>query len=56
MVSSVFEIFNFTTKNSGTGLGLAICKNIIERMNGNIWFDSVVDKHTIFYIQLPKMK
>jgi signal transduction histidine kinase len=47
---------NFTTKNSGTGLGLAICKNIIERMNGNIWFDSVVDKHTIFYIQLPKMK
>lgn len=47
---------NFTTKNSGTGLGLAICKNIIERMNGNIWFDSVVDEHTIFYIQLPKMK
>lgn len=47
---------NFTTKNSGTGLGLAICKNIIERMNGNIWFDSVVDEYTIFYIQLPKMK
>ena len=46
---------NFTTKNSGTGLGLAICKNSIERMNGKIWFDSVVDEYTIFYIQLPKM-
>ncbi len=46
---------NFTTKNSGTGLGLAICKNIIERMNGKIWFDSVVNEYTIFYIELPKM-
>ena len=46
---------NFTTKNSGTGLGLAICKNIIERMNGKIWFDSVVDEYSIFYVELPKM-
>jgi len=47
---------NFTTKSSGTGLGLAICKNIIERMNGKIWFDSVVNEYSVFYIQLPKMK
>ena len=46
---------NFTTKNSGTGLGLAISKNIIERMNGKIWFDSVVDEYSIFYIELPKI-
>ena len=46
---------NFTTKNSGTGLGLAISKNIIERMNGKIWFDSVVDEYSIFYVELPKM-
>lgn len=45
---------NFTTKSSGTGLGLAISRNIIERMNGKIWFDSVKDKYTVFYIQLPK--
>jgi signal transduction histidine kinase len=45
---------NFTTKSSGTGLGLAISKNIIERMNGKIWFDSVVDDYSVFYIQLPK--
>lgn len=47
---------NFTTKSSGTGLGLAICKNIIERMDGKIWFDSMVNEFSIFYIQLPKMK
>jgi two-component system nitrogen regulation sensor histidine kinase NtrY len=47
---------NFTTKTSGTGLGLAISKNIIERMDGKIWYDSVVDKFTVFYIELPKMK
>jgi signal transduction histidine kinase len=45
---------NFTTKSSGTGLGLAISKNIIERMNGKIWFDSVVNEYSEFYIQLPK--
>ncbi|MFN8283750.1 MAG: HAMP domain-containing sensor histidine kinase [Chitinophagales bacterium] len=47
---------NFTTKNSGTGLGLAICKNIIERMNGKIWFDSIVNESSVFYIELPKIK
>jgi two-component system nitrogen regulation sensor histidine kinase NtrY len=45
---------NFTTKSSGTGLGLAISKNIIERMNGKIWFDSVVNEYSEFYIQIPK--
>ena len=45
---------NFTTKTSGTGLGLAICKNIIERMNGAIGFDSKVNEYSIFYIELPK--
>ena len=47
---------NFTTKTSGTGLGLAISKNIIERMNGKIWFDTEENKYTIFYIQLPKQE
>ncbi|HMY22823.1 MAG TPA: HAMP domain-containing sensor histidine kinase [Chitinophagales bacterium] len=45
---------NFTTKSSGTGLGLAISRNIIERMNGKIWFESIVDEYSIFYIQIPK--
>ena len=44
---------NFTTKNSGTGLGLAISKNIIESVNGRIWFDTTPNVGTDFYIELP---
>ncbi|MEK7198312.1 MAG: HAMP domain-containing sensor histidine kinase, partial [Bacteroidota bacterium] len=45
---------NFTTKSSGTGLGLAICKGIVEKANGQIWFESEAGVGTTFYIRLPK--
>jgi nitrogen fixation/metabolism regulation signal transduction histidine kinase len=45
---------NFTTKSSGTGLGLAICKGIVEKANGQIWFESVENEGTTFFIRLPK--
>jgi signal transduction histidine kinase len=44
---------NFTTKSSGTGLGLAISKNIIESVNGNIYFKTVVGVGTDFFVELP---
>ncbi len=44
---------NFTTKNSGTGLGLAISKNIIESVNGKIYYDTVPNVGTDFYVELP---
>ena len=44
---------NFTTKNSGTGLGLAISKNIIESVDGKIYFDTEIDKGTEFFVELP---
>ena len=44
---------NFTTKTAGMGLGLAIVKNIIEGENGKVWFDTELEKNTIFYVQLP---
>jgi signal transduction histidine kinase len=44
---------NFTTKSSGMGLGLAIVKKIIENAKGNIWFESVLDKGTTFYVEIP---
>ncbi len=43
---------NFTTKSSGMGLGLAMVKNIVESVNGEIWFESEIDKGTVFYISL----
>lgn len=44
---------NFTTKSSGAGLGLAITKNIVQNFNGDIWFDSEIDKGTTFFIKIP---
>lgn len=43
----------FTTKSSGTGLGLAMCKDIIEKFNGKISFESVENVGTKFLIDLP---
>jgi len=37
----------------GTGLGLTITKNLVERLGGTIWLESLVNKGTIFYFNLP---
>jgi len=42
----------FTTKDSGSGLGLAIAANMVESMNGKIYFESVPEESTSFYIEL----
>ncbi|WCM43433.1 ATP-binding protein [Flavobacterium sp. CBA20B-1] len=43
----------FTTKTSGMGLGLAMIKNMIEAYGGTIHFETMIDKGTTFYVQLP---
>jgi nitrogen fixation/metabolism regulation signal transduction histidine kinase len=43
----------FTTKTTGAGLGLAMVKNIVTNSEGSIRFESVANKGTTFYIQLP---
>ncbi len=55
--SQVFEPF-FTTKNEvkGVGLGLAAVFAIIHKHNGEITFESEVDKGTTFEIILPLKK
>ena len=44
---------NFTTKTSGTGLGLAICRAIVERSEGTIEVQRMVDGGAKFTIRLP---
>ena len=37
----------------GTGIGLAIVKRAVERMNGDVGFESKVNEGSLFWIQLP---
>ncbi len=41
------------TAYSGTGLGLAITKELVDRMQGTITFESALHKGTTFHIRLP---
>jgi two-component system phosphate regulon sensor histidine kinase PhoR len=56
--SRVFDKF-FRSDNvvkyqtEGTGLGLYIAKNIIEQLDGKIWFDSVEGLGSIFSFSVP---
>lgn len=52
MQSKIFTP-NFTTKSSGTGLGLAISKGIVQRVNGDIWFETLENEWTVFYVSIP---
>ena len=53
----LFQPFNrLGAENSeieGTGIGLTVTKQLVERMNGRIGYDSAVGRGTTFWIELP---
>jgi signal transduction histidine kinase len=49
----LFQQLNKKGQFEGTGIGLTICKNIVEKYNGRIWFDSEENMGTKFYISIP---
>lgn len=38
---------------NGSGLGLFIAKHVVERHGGKIWFESVENEGTTFFIEIP---
>ncbi len=49
---NILEPF-FTTKAEGTGLGLSICYGIMKAHNGDLKFESQLNKGTTFTVLLP---
>ncbi|MCZ2139954.1 MAG: sensor histidine kinase, partial [Bacteroidia bacterium] len=37
------------------GMGMFICKQIVEAHGGKIWFDSIENKGTTFYVELDRV-
>ena len=44
---------NFSTKFSGSGIGLAVAKRGVEHAGGKIWFETIENMGTSFFIELP---
>ena len=44
-----------TRKTRGTGLGLYITLKLVQRIKGKIWFESELNKGSIFYLEIPPL-
>lgn len=53
----IFELFHQLNKNKpygGTGIGLTIVKNIVEKYEGEIWFESKEGQGATFFVKIPQ--
>jgi signal transduction histidine kinase len=53
-IFKLFQRLDRVTHKESAGIGLTICKNIVDKYAGRLWFESVVNEGTTFYIAFPK--
>lgn len=47
---------NFTTKTGGMGMGLAIVESILKNAGGRIYYETEVNKGSVFIVEVPVYK
>jgi signal transduction histidine kinase len=52
---SIFKLFHRVDpdQRDGLGLGLTLVRRILDRQDGKVWLESVVNEGTKFYVSLP---
>jgi len=54
-IFGLFKRLHNRESYEGSGLGLSISKKVVNRLNGEIWLESVSDNGSTFYFTIPKV-
>ena len=53
-IFKVFQRLHNRNEFEGNGIGLSICKNIVEKLGGEIWIESALGEGSVFHFTLAK--